>query len=74
MINNARKAKKEKDEMTTDEIKEEKKLSMKEMMAKAKADKAEASKTKDVDKEENIAYVLTKEEQAETKEYFDGIK
>ena len=76
MIEKARKSKKaeakEKDDRSADEIKEDKKLSMKEMMAKAKAEKEEAAKKKD--SEENPAIELTAEERKETKEYFDNIK
>ena len=76
MIEKARKNKKaeakEKDSRSADEIKEDKKVSMKEMMAKAKAEKAIADSKKD--SEENPAIELTKEEKEETKEYFDNIK
>lgn len=80
MIEKARKEKKAKapkeEELTTDEIKEGKKLSMKEMMAKAKAEKAEAAKKKEQEegKEEEHRYELTAEEKKETKEYFDNVK
>lgn len=71
MIEKARKDKKEKKE-TKEEKKANTKMDMKEMMAKAKADKAEAAVKKI--EQENGQFEMTEKEVTENKQFYENVK